>query len=331
MKILVTGGLGFVGINLVRDLAAAFPQAEIIAADLLPVDDAIQSFLSPVQNRVCLERLNVCDRNQFDALVAQTRCTHLIHAAAVTPGQETETKRSPDIVDVNLLGAIHALRAAYRSDFIERFLFVSSSGVYGYPENDTQSLQQEDSGLQLDHLYGICKYSAELLTERYAQYTGKSMASIRLASIYGPMERATGARNHMSLPRRLMDALNSDIPLKLFGPTIGRDWLHTADVSLAVEKLFQTPKWQHAVYNVGAGASLPFAELISVFEHYGLQTQWVDQVEEADIALLAESARQALDISRLAQDTGYQPVNSGIKGMETFIRNEINAQKGKKA
>jgi nucleoside-diphosphate-sugar epimerase len=328
MQILVTGGLGFVGINLVRDLAVAFPEAVLIAADRLMVDESIRHFFAPMQDRVQIELLDIRDRQALDALVNKTRATHIIHAAAVTPDEDTEWHRSPDVVDVNLVGAVNALRAAYLFDFVEKFVFISSSGVYGRPEPGDDALQHEDKNIQLDHLYGISKYSIELLTERYALYTGKPMASLRLASMFGPMERNTGARTGMSQPRRLMNALLAHQPLKAYGPHIRRDWMYTADLGLAVAKMFKSDHWQHAVYNAGTGEAITFGDLISVFERHGLPVHWVQDPALADFAMQSDNGRQALDITRLKSDFGYQPKYTGTLGVDKYIEDEISAQKG---
>ena len=328
MRILVTGGLGFVGINLVRDLALAFPEATLFAADRLPVDDSIRRFFAVVKEQVIIEPLDIRDREALDTLVNKSRITHFIHAAAVTPDEDTEWHHSPDVVDINLVGAVNALRVAYQSDLVERFVFISSSGLYGRPEPGDVALQTEDKNIQLDHLYGISKYSIELLTERYALYTGKPMASLRLASMFGPMERNTGARTGMSTPRRLMNALQSGQSLKVFGPSIRRDWMHTADVSLAIAQLFQVDAWQYAVYNAGAGEAMAFGDLVGVFEKHGLSVEWMQTAAQAEIAMQAENGRQALDISRLKSDTGYQPMLTGTNGVEKYILDAISEYKG---
>lgn len=323
MRILVSGGLGFVGINLVRDLALAFPQAMLFAADVLPADEDVQAFLAPVRNRVQIRRLDVRDRNEYESMVTECGCTHLVHAAAVTPDLHSEKKDSPDIVDINLVGAINALCIAHRNESIQKFIFISSSGVYGFPEEDTSEPIGEDDPLQLGHLYGICKYSAEMLTTQYAAYTGKLMASLRLASIYGPLERVTGARTGMSIPRKLQNALEKRKPINVYGKDMMRDWLHTADVSRAVEGLFRASKWHHTLYNVGAGETMAFTTLLSAFIEAGLVVQWVDDPDAADIKLLKDDNRQALAIDRLKMDTGFTPAFTGISGIKNYIQEEL--------
>lgn len=326
MRILVSGGLGFVGINLVRDLALAFPQAMLFAADMQPADDAAQAFLAPVRNRVQIRRLDVRDRNDYESMVSECRCTHLVHAAAVTPDLQREKNDSPDVVDINLVGAINALRITHRNAAIQKFLFISSSGVYGSPEADPDFPICEDDALQLDHLYGICKHSAEMLTTRYAAYTGKLMASLRLASIYGPMERLTGARTGMSLPRKLLNALEKRQTITLYGEDIRRDWLHTADVSQAVAGLFRAPNWQHTLYNVGAGETLAFSTMLAAFTEAGLAVHWVDAPEAADIVFLKEGNRQALGVDRLKNEIGFTPDYAGLAGIKKYIREETKQQ-----
>jgi nucleoside-diphosphate-sugar epimerase len=83
MKILVTGGLGFVGINLVRSLAES-PENQVVAADLLPLTADCARFLAPVAARVTAAHLDVRQAGALGALVQAEAITHIVHAAAIT-------------------------------------------------------------------------------------------------------------------------------------------------------------------------------------------------------------------------------------------------------
>ena len=90
MRVLVTGGAGFFGINLVRHLAAATGIEEVICADLSLPAALGRRFLAPVIDRVQAVQLDVTDRPAFVSLVRDRRVTHLVHAAAVTPDEAAE-------------------------------------------------------------------------------------------------------------------------------------------------------------------------------------------------------------------------------------------------
>jgi len=109
----------------------------------------------------------------------------------------------------------------------------------------------------------------------------------------------------------------------MYGKDMMRDWLHTADVSRAVEGLFRASKWHHTLYNVGAGETMAFTTLLSAFIEAGLVVQWVDDPDAADIKLLKDDNRQALAIDRLKMDTGFTPAFTGISGIKNYIQEEL--------
>jgi UDP-glucose 4-epimerase len=318
MKVLITGGLGFVGINLVRDLAQQ-PGVEVIAADLLALDAQIEQFLQPVKDKVHIKRLDVRDKEAFRQIVFDNEITHIVHAAAVTPDLERERSQAPLVVDINLVGALHALNITYETPRIQKLLLVSSSGVYGVPPVGGAAVQYEEGPLQLDHLYAITKYSAELLAARYAALCGKQFAAVRLGSVFGPMERPTGSRQHMSHIRRLCDALQSGRVVKAAGPDVRRDWVYTQDVSSAVGGLLAAPSWNFPVYNVGGGEAVVFRDLLSLFTVRGLKVEWVQNLEEADISMAPSQERPVMDLSRLKKDTGFVPGFGGLQGIQRAL------------
>lgn len=318
MKVLVTGGLGFVGINIVRGLAAR-PGVRVVAADVLPWDETIERFLAPVRRQVVQRRLDVCNRTAVEDVVAAESITHIVHAAAITATDDEERTRAAEIVAVNLQGSIHVLDAASAAPAVERVIVVSSSGVYGAPAGDPQQPVRETDPLNLTNLYAITKHSAELLAARYAVLSGKSMAAVRLPGIYGPMERSKASRRHTSAPGRLMAALGEGRAVRVAGPDVHRDWTYAADVAHGIAALLAAPRWQHAVYNLSCGLAVPFLAVVEAFVAAGLRAEWVADADAADIAMRPQQARAALAIDRLREDTGFAPAYPLPKGIAAWL------------
>ena len=317
MRILVSGGLGFVGLHLAR--CCAEHGAEVIAADWLEPDDGAQAFLAPVSERIRLRRLDVRQRDALEMLIRTEGVTHILHAAALTPDQVTEQAQMDRVLDVNLGGAVNAILAAARGPEVERLILFSSSGLYGAPPEDSASLQSEQSTLDLGHLYTVTKYSAELVLQRCAELSGKHMAALRLASIYGEMERPTGSREHMSHIWRLRAAQLSGRRVRVAGPAVGRDWLYAGDMAEAVWTLLCAPRWSYFVYNLGAGQALRFETIVELLARRGLVYEWVDDPEAADIAMRPQQARAPLDLTRLRADTGLTWPRSPTERMEQYL------------
>jgi len=319
MKILVTGGLGFVGINLVRGLAAR-PGVRVVAADVLPWDDAIEHFLAPVRGQVVPRRLDVRDRAAVEEIVAGEAITHIVHAAAITAtDDEEERARAAEIVAVNLQGSIHVLDAALSAPSVERAIVVSSSGVYGAPVGDPLRPVRETDPLDLSNLYAITKHSVELLAARYAVLSGKPMTAVRLPGIYGPMERSKESRRHLSAPGRLMAALREERPVRVAGRGIMRDWTYAADVAQGIAALLSAGRWRHSVYNLSCGVAVPFRAVVEAFVGAGLRAEWVADPDAADIAMRPQQARAALNIERLRTDAAFEPAFPLVAGIAAWL------------
>ncbi len=318
MNILVTGGLGFVGINLVRVLAQQ-ASVQVIAADLLPWDESMRRFLEPVGDRVTAAHLDVRDAGALQELIANYQITTILHAAAITATEQQERERTAEVVAVNLVGAINVLNCALSNPRVERVLLVSSSGVYGTPHPRRTKAQQEGDTLDLSNLYAITKYSAELLAARYAQLSGKRIASVRLPAVYGPMERPLHSRSNISTIGKLMTALRQDQMIRVTGATIRRDWTYAAEIGSALALLLKAARWRHSVYNVSCGVAISFAEVVETFAAHGLRYEWVDDPSQADVAMRPQQERTALNISRLQRETGFYPRYSLELGVQAWL------------
>lgn len=317
MKILITGGLGFVGLHLAR--LCAEKGAQVVAADVLEPTDAVRAFLAPVATQVRLWPLDVRQRDILETLVRDEAISHILHAAALTPDHTTEQARMDQVLDVNLLGAVNAILVAARTPRVEQFILLSSSGLYGAPVVQPAAPQRETDALDLGNLYALTKYSVELLLPRCAELSGKRMAALRLASIYGEMERPTGSREHMSQIKRLQDALLSKHPVRVAGPAVERDWLYGGDLAEAVWALVNAPRWNHTLYNLGSGQALSFQQIVAVFTRFGLEPSWVEDPQQADIAMRSEHARAPLDISRWQAATGQARPAPPASRLEQYL------------
>ncbi|MBV7336426.1 NAD(P)-dependent oxidoreductase [Chloroflexi bacterium TSY] len=322
MKILVTGALGFFGLNLVCVLAAQ-ESIQVIASDVRQLTPLQKRFLQPISERIQHVHLDVLERQSIHALLDKWQVTHLVHAAALTPTPEQEASHPTRIVDVNLGGIINLLDAAIGSESVSRVLVVSSSGVYGAPRDKANGKQHETGPLQLDNLYSITKRSAELLTMRYRQLSGLSMAGVRLPALYGPLERQSISRPRVSAIGQLMAALQRGHEVRVAGPTIRSDWTYMVDAANAVWALLQAPKFDHDVYNVSCGVAVTWQAVVDAFVSYGLTATWVEDAATADIAMHPRQARLPMDISRLEKETGFVPQYPLLNGIATYIKQDI--------
>jgi nucleoside-diphosphate-sugar epimerase len=162
-----------------------------------------------------------------------------------------------------------------------------------------------------------------LLGQRCGFLSEKRIASIRLASIYGEMERPTGSREHMSHVKRLWDARCSGKKVRVAGKKIERDWMYAGDMAEATWALLCAPRWQYPVYNIGSSQTISFEKMVEIFSDIGLNYSWVDEPGQADIVMRPEQGRAPMNTVRLKEDANYSsPLSSEIR-LELFLHSII--------
>ncbi len=321
MNILVTGALGFFGINLVRVLADQ-AGVQVTASDLRPPSPRQVAFLQLVAANIQFATLDIQDRVAIRQLIDQQQISHIVHAAALTPSAAQEQQQITQIIDVNLGGAVNLLDAAIRSGAVERVIIVSSSGLYGATAVAAGQTQPEEGPLVVDSLYTVTKRSAELIMQQYSRLSGIAMAAARLGPLYGPLEQSSVSRPQTSGVGQLLQALQQQRPVQVAGPTVARDWTYMVDGAAAVQALLQTPTLTHAIYNVSCGMAVSWQAVVEAFVSHGLIATWTTDETVADIAMRPHQARSPMNITRLQQDTPFRPHYDIAAGVAEYIAKE---------
>jgi UDP-glucuronate 4-epimerase len=301
----VTGAAGFVGVNLVRALAAR--GARVTALARRPPDEATRAFVAEHGERVAWTRGDVTDRDAMRRIVADG-VGHVVHAAAVTATAEQERAATARVFDVNAGGTLNLLEAA-REGEVRRFVLVSSGGLYG-PAPPTPALNEE-TPLRAGNLYGIAKAASERLVGRYAELHGFTAAVGRLGTAYGPMERPSGSRHALSAIQRAILAFRAAAAegreVRARGADLARDFLHIDDAADAFVRLVAAPSLAHDVYNVGAPRAATLAEALDALaDATGRAWREAAPDEDADVAQDPSNARAAMDTARLEHDLGWR-------------------------
>ncbi len=300
MTVLVTGASGFVGCHIVDALARLDPGRMVIAADRVSPDEVARgvNLAHPLTVRPMM--LDVTDRDAARALVAEARPTAIVHAAAITPSPDQEREAPMPIVDVNLGGLVNLLAAAREAGFVQRFIFLSSTGVFG-PEAVPKSDEEDDP--RPVHLYGITKRAGEDIVRRWGELTGISTASVRLGSIFGRFERPTPSRARLSAMARLIQAGSGNRVAKVHGRDVERDWLAGEDFGAAVHAMLNAPSLRHSLYHV-VGRHLRWEAVVEAAGQSGIRSVWVDDPREADVALQSHEIRMEISTKRFTSEFG---------------------------
>ncbi len=322
MKLLVTGGTGFVMSVLGRHWLDADPTAQLIVLDAAPLDAAAVRYFAPVAERLTVVVADVTRPDTWRDALDGGDVTHIVHGATVTPisrGTAAEAKHEPEaenpgrIIEVNTMGTVAVLDWARTLSRVQRFIYVSSGAVYKHhgPDRPGEPLP-EDGYVMPRRLYGISKLASELITERYGDLFGLSTASVRPSSVYGTMDRVTASRNFRHVPNRLAHmALDGVSRVRVNTLDAVGDYIHAEDVASGIVSLLLAPNLRYGAYNIAAGATATVGDLIRWIAEKvpGFHAE-ITAPHDADIfqdATLKDGMWGAYDISRITAETGWKP------------------------
>ena len=314
MATLVTGGVGFVGANIVKELAAR--GHDVVSLDVLPVDELLTGFLGELAARVTFVHGDILDVAALDALRSAHRFERIVHAAVFTVNRtDLETARSKDILDINLTGTGNLLEMARLCD-VDRFVYISSGAAYGLTRDPDQTYNEDDAP-QPGNLYGITKFASEQLTRRYGELHGFSTVSLRLSTPYGPMERVTGHRGNMSTPFQWTGQMLRGEPIESNDSDHGRDYTYVLDTATAVATVVDAAHLPHDLYNVTNGMPVTEGQIQSALVDLFPATQLIPSESPAGSSL--GPTRGPLSGYRLWHDLGWTPQYDLTAGLSDYV------------
>lgn len=306
MKVIVTGALGFVGINVLRDLALV--GHEVVGVDVLPRDRLAAAFLEPARGAgTIIADIAVDD---FSKQLPDNWADVLVHAAAVTPLGEFEHEQAALAANVNVAGTARIMAWAVRAG-IRRVVHVSTGSVYGPVDGDAPVM--EDSPLRPEGVYGITKSAGDQLARRLASLSGTSLRVVRLSHVYGPMERPSAVRGISSPIERWTRAIIAGQPIPPPRPEVRRDFVHVTDVAKAIE-LLATHDAEGA-FNVSSGVHTSEDELVEGLRELEPSLPIARDAPEA----VSSPRRPPLSIDRIHHAVGWRPSIGLHEGLRSYL------------
>lgn len=246
-RVLVTGGTGFVGANLVRRLLA-----DGHAVHCLVRPEHAGWRLADVRRDVELHRAALDDRRAVERAVRRAKPEWIFHLAAHGAySWETDVDR---IVATNVLGTVNLVRAALAAGF-EAFVNAGSSSEYGFKK----TAPSERDWVEPNSHYAVAKVAATHFCRLTAQRENVKIATLRLYSVYGPWEDPGRL-----MPTMVAQGLAGRLP-PLVDPRVARDYVYVDDVSEAFVRAAAKPHPEPGVvFNVGSGTQTTIREVVDV-------------------------------------------------------------------
>lgn len=320
MTVLVTGGNGFVMSNFALRWAQSDPAERVIVLDSAAPDQAAQRFFSPVADRIRWIEASILEPSRWAGQIACDEITYVVHGATLTPHpyraddgsiRDPEREGSRRILDVNIMGTVEVLEWVRSLRNLRRFLYVSTGSVYGDEGPRTENAPLPEMGyVDPTTLYGISKFASELVVQRYGQLFGLPVVSVRLSSVYGPMDRETPSRHVRSVPWLVTHLALSGEELRVSAHDGVGDWIHAEDVAEAITRLLRAPSLLHTVYNVAHGRAETIQTLLEITAEKVAFTARPSSKNDANV-VCDPGRRQgqwgAYDISRLRDELGWTP------------------------
>ncbi|MBU1158546.1 MAG: dTDP-glucose 4,6-dehydratase [Candidatus Thermoplasmatota archaeon] len=254
MKILITGGAGFIGCNFVRHMLKEHPDKKIVVLDKLTYAGRLEN-LEEIKDRIEFVKGDICDKKVVEQ--AMKDCDQIVNFAAESHVDRSITSPE-DFVRTDVLGVFTLLEEARRRD-IKRFVQISTDEVYGSTVSGSFS---ELDNLDPSSPYSASKAGGELLARSYVRTYGMNVVVTRSSNNYGPFQYP-----EKLIPVLIIKALN-DQPLPIYGKGLNvRDWLHVEDNCRAIDVVLQKGKAGDVV-NIGSSNEVPNIEVAKMILKY---------------------------------------------------------------
>jgi nucleoside-diphosphate-sugar epimerase len=294
--ILLTGGAGFVGLNVAEQLLARGD--EVLIFDLRPPPAAFSKALF-VQG-------DVTDRAAVEALFRENAIERVIHMSAITAGAERDAREPRRIAEVNFIGTLNVLQAS-RDFGSRRFVHASTGALFGAAGiGVAEPLDEERHHPLPESMYGITKYAAERSCLRLAALWSLDVRIGRLALAFGRWEHASGVRDRLSPPTEIarIARAGGEAVFPPLGPT---DYIYGPDVARALIALADAEAPKHRLYHLGTGVAWSLPEWCTALSRHFPGFRWREAAEGCNVVPLAPGTRTRFSNRRLVEDLGYAP------------------------
>jgi UDP-glucose 4-epimerase len=323
--VLVTGASGFVGANIVKYLAQR--KRRVLGTTRTPggPDPLTKDFLKGLEAYIDWIEVDLTDYERMMSMADRCKLNGIVHAAVFTAvTKEVEQARPKEILSSNLMGTVNTLELARKAG-VKRFVYVSSSGLYGSTPDSTTPVTEDSPQpyLRMSGFYSITKIASEKMTERYSQLFPMTTTSMRIAAPYGCMERPTRSRNVMGPIFRLLKLILTDkkTMIRVKGLGYARDWTYAMDTAEGLVAGLDATGPISPVYNVSCGVNSSLTDILNAIQGVpGVSFEWKEVGEEADLVggTGVGAMRGPLGIEKTRRELGFSPQYDLRRGIREY-------------
>jgi len=292
MRVLVTGGAGFIGANFVQQTVRERPDAQVTVLDALTYAGD-RSSLDPVADAVTFVQGSITDAPLVDRLVGSSDL--VVHFAAESHNDNSLTDPSP-FVTTNLVGTYTLLEAVRKHGV--RFHHISTDEVYGDLELDDPERFTPSTPYNPSSPYSSTKAGSDLLVRAWVRSFGVAATISNCSNNYGPYQHV-----EKFIPRQITNLVDGVRP-RLYGAGLNvRDWIHVEDHNSAVWRIIDRGVIGET-YLIGADGETNNLDVVrTLLEVFGRDADDFDHVTDRP----GHDLRYAIDASRLRDELGWSP------------------------
>ena len=308
MKILVTGGAGFIGSHLVERLLDE-------NHDVIVMDD-FNDYYDPVIKRQNLNRMlqnielveaDIRDSVAVERVFARSNLDMVVHLAARAGVRPSIT--NPKLYFTTNIDGTFNLLDACRYHGVDQFVFASSSSVYGVnkkvPFSETDPIERTISP------YAATKLACEQICSNYSHLFGLRITCLRFFTVYGPRQRPDLAIS------KFVHAIKNNIPLQKYGDgTSERDYTYIDDIVDGISSAMDYDASDFSIFNLGGSVRTSLNDLISLIEQEVGKRALIEThpVQEGDVP------RTYADVSKAEKCLGFRSRVHLKKGIANYVK-----------
>ncbi|MFK2827046.1 GDP-mannose 4,6-dehydratase [Bacillus sp. B190/17] len=306
MKIIVTGGAGFIGSHLARRLLAEHHEVHII--------DCLHPYYSPERKRLHLDHIkkfgdfhyynkDLLDREGTIAAIKEISPKVVIHLAAL-PGVSYSLDQPLEYVDYDIKATINVLEGAGQAG-VSKVIFASSSSVYG---NQEGPFHENMATGKVISPYAAAKYSAEAFCHAYEHLYGFQMNILRFFTVFGPWGRPDMAIGHF-----IKKLLNGE-DIHIFGSGSARDYTYIDDIVTGIYLTIMNST-ESETFNIGSGRPVTMETMLNELKvYFPTMTVKREGHRKGDVD------KTWADISKAADVLGYTPKVDFRRGIAETVK-----------